>query len=102
ADDGIRDGHVTGVQSCALPISPVLEALWGEVTAVLTSATIPSTLPIRLGLPAGDHDQLDVGSPFDFGANALLYCSAHLPDPRARSEERRVGTDQRTSVSRTL
>src|SRR5215208_786440 len=23
ADDGIRDGHVTGVQTCALPISPL-------------------------------------------------------------------------------
>src|SRR5437870_7066342 len=23
AEDGIRDGHVTGVQTCALPISPV-------------------------------------------------------------------------------
>src|SRR5690625_7856548 len=24
AEDGIRDGHVTGVQTCALPISPTL------------------------------------------------------------------------------
>src|SRR5215208_3633120 len=24
AEDGIRDGHVTGVQTCALPILPVL------------------------------------------------------------------------------
>src|SRR5690625_8046549 len=26
AEDGIRDGHVTGVQTCALPISPELRA----------------------------------------------------------------------------
>src|SRR5215208_7509338 len=26
AEDGIRDGHVTGVQTCALPISPVAGA----------------------------------------------------------------------------
>ena len=25
---------------------------------------------------------LDVGSPFDYEANALLYCARHLPDPR--------------------
>src|SRR3984893_5146098 len=25
AEDGIRDGHVTGVQTCALPISPFRE-----------------------------------------------------------------------------
>src|SRR6266508_3725206 len=27
AEDGIRDGHVTGVQTCALPISPVTTTL---------------------------------------------------------------------------
>ena len=36
------------------------------------------------GLPAGgDRPMLDVGSPFDYEAHALLYCAAHLPDPRA-------------------
>src|SRR5690625_7855170 len=25
AEDGIRDGHVTGVQTCALPISPITQ-----------------------------------------------------------------------------
>src|SRR5690625_260323 len=29
AEDGIRDGHVTGVQTCALPISPPAEPLGG-------------------------------------------------------------------------
>src|SRR5690625_2155158 len=28
AEDGIRDGHVTGVQTCALPIYALLELLW--------------------------------------------------------------------------
>src|SRR6266508_4875434 len=27
AEDGIRDGHVTGVQTCALPISPTMAGL---------------------------------------------------------------------------
>src|SRR5690348_9372937 len=31
AEDGIRDGRVTGVQTCALPISP-LRATQGELT----------------------------------------------------------------------
>src|SRR5207253_6425927 len=30
AEDGIRDGHVTGVQTCALPISFTIEA-WKPV-----------------------------------------------------------------------
>ena len=56
--------------------------LWDKRTAVLTSATIPLRLPERLGLLAERTDELDVGSPFDFGEQALLYCAAHLPDPR--------------------
>jgi len=58
------------------------ERLWDNVpTAVLTSATIPSNLPMRLGLPA-THRQLSVDSPFDYENQSLLYCAAHLPDPR--------------------
>jgi ATP-dependent DNA helicase DinG len=30
---------------------------------------------------------VDVGSPFDYGSQALLYCAAHLPDPRAAGYE---------------
>jgi ATP-dependent DNA helicase DinG len=58
------------------------ERLWSSVrTAVLTSATIPSNLPLRLGLPAGAQP-LSVASPFDYESQSLLYCAAHLPDPR--------------------
>ncbi len=56
--------------------------LWEQTTAVLTSATIPPSLPSSVGLAEGTFDQLDVGSPFDFESQALLYCAAHLPDPR--------------------
>jgi ATP-dependent DNA helicase DinG len=58
------------------------ELLWGNVTAVLTSATIPPGLAGRLGIPADAVQTLDAGSPFAYDAQALLYCAAHLPDPR--------------------
>ena len=58
------------------------ELLWDQTTAVLCSATIPPKLPERLGMPRSGTEVLDVGSPFDYEANALLYCAAHLPDPR--------------------
>jgi ATP-dependent DNA helicase DinG len=58
------------------------ELLWRETTAVLCSATIPPKLPTRLGLPKGNTTEVDVGSPFDYEANAVLYCATHLPDPR--------------------
>ncbi|MGH9307280.1 MAG: ATP-dependent DNA helicase [Acidimicrobiales bacterium] len=55
------------------------QALWPGTTAILTSATIPPSLASRLGIPAGTSDELDVGSPFPYATNALLYCAAHLP-----------------------
>jgi ATP-dependent DNA helicase DinG len=66
-----------------LDVAPVLDALvWGPRTAVLTSATIPPHLAQQVGIPDDAVDELDAGSPFDFGEAALLYCAAHLPDPR--------------------
>src|SRR5690606_24352866 len=50
------------------------DSLWDKRTAVLTSATLPARLPERLGLETDEVTELDVGSPFDYEANALLYC----------------------------
>jgi ATP-dependent DNA helicase DinG len=66
------------------------ERLWkgeGAPTAVLASATIPPGLGARLGLAPGSYDELDVGSPFSYHDQALLYCPVHLPDPRATNFE---------------
>ena len=63
------------------------ERLWGEATGVLTSATVPPALARRLGIPDDEHTDLDVGSPFPYEEHALLYCAAHLPDPRSPSYE---------------
>lgn len=66
-----------------LDVGPVLAGqVWGERTAILTSATIPASLTDRLGLPEDRTDTLDVGSPFDHERQSLLYCAMHLPDPR--------------------
>jgi len=58
------------------------QMLWDKRTTVLTSATLPARLPSRLGVASAQITELDVGSPFDYEAHALLYCAAHLPDPR--------------------
>jgi ATP-dependent DNA helicase DinG len=79
--------HAPRLKVAPIDVAPTLERLWSEVTTVLTSATIPQSLAIRVGLPRETHDELDVGSPFDYGANALLYCAAHLPDPRSPGYE---------------
>ena len=59
------------------------ETLWTQTTAVLTSATLPAALPVQLGIPEERFERLDVGSPFDYPKQALLYCAAHMPDPRS-------------------
>jgi ATP-dependent DNA helicase DinG len=67
-----------------LDVGPVLATgVWSKRTAILTSATLPATLAHRVGLAEGAYTQLDVGSPFDYADNAMLYCAMHLPDPRS-------------------
>ncbi|MDG2159771.1 MAG: ATP-dependent DNA helicase [Acidimicrobiales bacterium] len=58
------------------------QKLWGDRTVVLTSATVPANLADRLGMTDHPHRFEDVGSPFDFDRQALLYCATSLPDPR--------------------
>jgi ATP-dependent DNA helicase DinG len=66
---------------------PLAEQLWGQVTAVLTSATIPPRLDERLGLGGFPTDEISVGSPFDYRSRSLLYVARHLPDRRRPESE---------------
>ena len=71
-----------------IEIGPSLAAAVFENTvSILTSATVPANLTARLGLPTDTTDTLDVGSPFDYPHQALLYCATHLPDPRNEKYE---------------
>ena len=67
-----------------LDVGPVLAAgIWSKRTAILTSATIPLSLPERVGIPSGSVDIEHVDSPFDYERQGLIYCAVHLPDPRS-------------------
>ncbi|HVM63578.1 MAG TPA: ATP-dependent DNA helicase [Acidimicrobiales bacterium] len=82
-----EEGSAPVVRMAAVDVGERLSArLWGGVTAVLTSATVPPGLGATLGIPA--FDALDVGSPFDYAHQSLLYCAADLPDPRSAAYER--------------
>ncbi|MFZ0252065.1 MAG: ATP-dependent DNA helicase [Acidimicrobiales bacterium] len=71
-----------------IDVGPVLSTmLWGEVTSVLTSATIPPRIVERVGLQDFPTEELNVGSPFDYRSHALLYVARHLPDRRAPGAE---------------
>src|SRR5699024_12128222 len=74
AEDGIRDRNVTGVQTCALPISPAC-AVRG-----------PGASPAR-----GGGGQPSVRPP-DFRRRRCRYV---VRSPLERSEERRVGKECR-------
>src|SRR5256886_13213057 len=87
AEDGIRDLTVTGVQTCALPIS---------LTVLSHPAVVmrPLAMPYSPSSPAGGitADLVDVGlaRPEDVRAKALGGKIA------LRSEERRVGKEGRS------
>lgn len=75
--------HRPSLRVAPIDVAELLKVgLWDRRTTVLTSATLPAGMAERIGMVGDHHDQIDVGSPFDYQANGLLYCAAHLPDPR--------------------
>src|SRR5437016_10257098 len=91
AEDGIRDWSVTGVQTCALPISsrPFMCTGW---PAVRTSSTWPASLQtpsprIALSVQVGADAQSTKRNRYRHGAIQ-------------RSEERRVGKECRSRWAR--
>ena len=92
----LGDDEVAWVEGGARPtlevapvdVAPVLkEKVFGERPVVLTSATVPPGLAARLGADQAQTEELDVGSPFAYQEQALLYCAAHLPDRRRPDAE---------------
>src|SRR5439155_2654834 len=53
AEDGIRDGHVTGVQTCALPISTPARS-WVTVGPARSRTGSQSTAAADASQPGGD------------------------------------------------
>jgi ATP-dependent DNA helicase DinG len=88
-----REGYVAFVsgsrdsprlEMAPLDVGPTMdEGVWKRRTAILTSATIPSSLASRVGIAPDAVDVADVGSPFDYESNSMLYCAVHLPNPNA-------------------
>src|SRR5690606_40705547 len=87
AEDGIRDFHVTGVQTCALPIYP-LSLSRCEPSQRPGTATAAATASSACARAYSAGVKVGAGR-----------CAYHTPPPGAgthiwvRSEERRVGQD---------
>ncbi len=74
-----------------IDVGPVLNAtLWNDITAIMTSATVPPMMVKRVGLEGHETEELNVGSPFDYRSHALLYVARHLPDRRAPDAEAKL------------
>lgn len=71
------------------------EGLFGDRTVVLTSATLTigdSFDPVAgslglLGEKAPSWDAADVGSPFDYSTQGVLYVAKHLPAPSLKTQD---------------
>src|SRR5690606_39783467 len=95
AEDGIRDFHVTGVQTCALPIYE---------KGVRLRATVSEFGPILLGKILGLNDTQEgiVSAIFkycDDNELPLLDLKDFIKVLQYRSEERRVGKECRSRWS---
>src|SRR5690606_39401428 len=92
AEDGIRDFHVTGVQTCALPISTIVLRVDGGMTASdWTMQRLADLLDAPVDRPM-IQETTALGAAYLAGLNAGVY-------PEPRSEERRVGEECRSAAS---
>ncbi len=88
-----RERNRGGNQLCVAPLEvagPMREKLLSEKTVIFTSATLKlggdfDAVATSFGLNAADRGEgwqgIDVGSPFDYTQQAILYVARHLPPP---------------------
>src|SRR5205807_6784221 len=96
AEDGIRDYKVTGVQTCALPISPIVEreAKRDTLVALARQCGVPLAATLAVGDGANDLPMLEAaGLGIAFHAKPAVAAASCW---RIRSEERRVGKECRS------
>src|SRR5690606_39676921 len=102
AEDGIRDFHVTGVQTCALPIFPCVLGVVGQVGGLL--GEVGGERGDRVGVVLDGADAVPVGLHEVVELRGLVGGGLGVGEQRVqvgvgllRSEERRVGKGGRAS-----
>src|SRR5207253_8103772 len=98
AEDGIRDGHVTGVQTCALPISILRRSSAGIVLVFACTGVLISKAGRRLGRNRVSKEVSDLI--FQMVAEDPTWGAPRIHGER--SEERRVGKSGGVGGRRTI
>src|SRR5690606_41017422 len=89
AEDGIRDFHVTGVQTCALPIYSIVLKRFAERSVVEPYRYNPRD---RMNVSTGPGTRYRYGRP---SATRSRISVEEIRSSGIRSEERRVGKGSR-------
>ena len=84
----VTGGIRPAMHSAPLDVSETMSTqVFSAMPVVMTSATLPRGLAVRMGAPGDETVELDVGSPFAYKAHGLLYCAVSLPDRRRPEAE---------------
>lgn len=69
---------------------PLRSLIWEKATGVMCSATIPPNFAEVWGLEHEPHTHIDVGSPFDYETQAMLFVPDGMPPPKSPDYEAAV------------
>src|SRR5690606_41197245 len=99
AEDGIRDFHVTGVQTCALPISSPSRKQKNIRIRIRSILTKPMRILRAVAAPKSASQRLAESALPSMNSRKSKLARAGMPAIQSRSEERRVGKECRARWS---
>src|SRR5690606_40209909 len=100
AEDGIRDFHVTGVQTCALPIYlEITEATPAQIEQA-GATTVPAHLLYDIVRKLSDGSEVLLATSADGSSMTVASGRSKFSLQCLRSEERRVGRADRAMRER--
>src|SRR5690625_2189316 len=104
AEDGIRDGHVTGVQTCALPIcrytpgGEYLPMVLGVLIATAVSFAVSALILKFTGQPEGDLSAATAQMEEQKGRKSSVAGSLTAEDSEAQKALEEESTDADSSI----